>query len=185
MIELDVPGVDNLWSEKEQKFMWFAPYKIKLEHSLIAVRKWEAKWHKPFLDKRFKKEQVELLDYISCMSLTGPLDLIKLSQMPPDVLKKLIDYIDNPSTAATFNDNLIGASKSNKEVITAETIYYWMIIYNIPVEFEKWHLGSLLSLIKFVSIKSDTKDKKMNMQDSMKYMAAQNAARRAQYNTKG
>lgn len=185
MIELDIPGVDNLWSEKEQKFMWFSPYKVKLEHSLIAVRKWEAKWHKPFLDKRYEKTTAELLDYISCMSLTGPLDVVKLSQMPPDILQKLIDYIENPSTAATFSDRCIGAAKSNKEVITAETIYYWMIIYNIPVEFEKWHLESLLALIKFVSIKMNGSRKKMNAQDSMRYMAAQNAARREKYKTKG
>lgn len=185
MLELDVPKVDNIWSEKEQRFMWTPAYRLKLEHSLISVRKWEAKWHKPFLDKRFEKTKVELLDYISCMSLTGPLNLKTIAIMPPDILEKIVTYIQDPSTAATFSDNLPGAAKSRKEIITAETIYYWMIIFNIPVEFEKWHLESLLALIKFVNIRSNTKEQKMSMQDSMKYMAAQNAARRAKYHTKG
>ncbi len=185
MLELHVPEVHNIWSEKEQKFMWTPSYHMKVEHSLISVRKWEAKWHKPFLDKRYEKSKVELLDYINCMSLIGPLNLQHLAVMPPDILERIIKYIQDPSTAATFRDNMIGASKSKNEVITAETIYYWMIIYNIPVEFEKWHLESLLALIKFVDRKSNTKQNKMSMQDSMKYMAAQNAARRAKLNTKG
>lgn len=185
MLELKLPEVHDIWSEKEQKFLWFPEYRIKLEHSLISVRKWEAKWHKPFLDRRFDKTRIELLDYINCMSLSGNLDLVKLSFMPPESLKEIITYIENPSTAATFTDNRIGASKASNEVITAETIYYWMIIYNIPVEFEKWHLESLLALIKFVHVRSSGSTNKMNKEDSMKYMLAQNEARKRQYNTKG
>lgn len=185
MIEIELPGVDNVWSEKDQRFLKFAPTKLRLEHSLISVHKWEMKWHKPFLDHRYEKTTEELLDYLSCMSLNGFIDIRELAVMPPEKMKEIVDYINNPSSAAIFSDKLIGASKSKLEVITSETIYYWMIIYNIPCEFEKWHLESLLSLIKFVSIKSDSKEKKMNMQDSMKYMAAQNAARKAKYHTKG
>lgn len=183
MLDIIIPENNNLWDEKKQEFLNLPECHLKLEHSLVAVRKWESKWHKPFLEKKNKKK-IEVLDYIRCMSLTSDPDLLSIAFMPMGVYKKIIDYIQDPMTAATFRDDLIGASKSRNEVITSETIYCWMIQLNIPVEFENWHLESLLALIKFVNIKSAPK-KKMSMKDSIQYMAALNEQRKAKYKTKG
>lgn len=186
MLELDIPGRDDLWSDSKQEFISIKPCHLKLEHSLISVHKWEQKWHKAFLDERVEKTSEELLDYISCMSLIGNVDYLAIAFMPSDIFKKITDYIKDPMTAATFNDSLIGAAKSRNEIITSETIYYWMIMLGIPVEFEKWHIRSLLALIKFVNIKtSGSSGKKMSREDSMQWMMQQNALRRAKYNTKG
>lgn len=185
MLILDIPGRDDLWNEQKEEFVTLKPCRLKLEHSLISVHKWEQRWHKAFLDKRIEKTQEELFDYILCMSLTGEVDPISVAFMPPDIFQKIIEYIENPMTAATFNDGLLGAAQSQKEIITSETIYYWMIMLGIPVEFEKWHIRSLLALIKFVNIKTGSSNKKMSREESMQWMVQQNAIRKAKLKTKG
>lgn len=87
-------------------------------------------------------------------------------------------------TAAWFNDGLIGAQKSSKETVTSEIIYYWMISLNIPIEFQKWHLEALLTLIKVVSIKND-KPKKKDPKLAAAERNALNERRRAKYKSKG
>lgn len=158
---------------------------LQLEHSLISLKKWESKWHKAFLDKTNDKTKEEVLDYIRCMTINkGKIDSAIYYVLNSDDLEKVIKYIEDPMTASKFNDNLIGASKNPGEYITNETIYYWMISLGIPVEFQKWHLSQLLTLIKFVSIKNAPK-KKMSKKEAAQQRAILNAQRRAQYNTRG
>ena len=72
----------------------------------------------------------------------------------------------------------------NKEIVTSELIYYWMIELKIPVEFEKWHLNRLITLITVCNIKN-TPPKKHSKRELMSRNAALNAARRKRFNTKG
>ena len=95
---------------------------------------------------------------------------------------EVIKYINAPMTATTFSKNSNG--KSSKEVITSELIYYWMIAYQIPSEYEKWHLNRLITLIRICSIKNSP-PKKMGRGGVMRNNAALNAARRKKLNTKG
>lgn len=158
--------------------------RIQIEHSLISVKKWEQKWHKPFL-KDENKTYEELTDYVRCMTLTHGVDPEVYHWIPEEVLDKIIKYIGDPMTATWFKKNtLIGAQKNSREVITAEIIYYWMIALSIPVEFQKWHLNQLLTLIKVVNIKSG-KPEKQDPKDAARERAALNKLRRAKYNSKG
>lgn len=158
--------------------------KIQIEHSLISVRKWEQKWQKPFLQDT-EKTYEEITDYIRCMTLTHGIDQEVYHWIPEKVIKEIIEYINNPMTATWFSkSDLIGAQKNSREVVTAEIIYYWMITLNIPIEFQKWHLNQLLTLIKVVNIKNG-KPKKVNKRDAARERAALNKKRREQFKSNG
>ena len=77
------------------------------------------------------------------------------------------------------------SSHGKREIITSEVIYYYMIAQNIPVEFEKWHINRLLTLIKVCAIKNDPKPKKMSKAAIAKQNRALNAARRKRLGTRG
>ena len=85
-------------------------------------------------------------------------------------------------TATTFKK--IEKRGGKKEIITAELIYYWMITFNIPVEFQKWHLNRLLTLIEVCARKNEP-PKKMSRKEISAQHKAINAANRARFHTKG
>ena len=105
--------------------------------------------------------------------------------IPQPIVKQITDYISDPMTATWFSDNkTIGAQKQTGETVTAEIIYYWMISLNIPVEFQKWHLNSLLTLIRVINIKNQP-NKKMGKKEWASQRSALNAARRAKSHSAG
>ena len=57
------------FDEKTNTFLTIPGGTIRLEHSLVAISKWEAKWKKPFLGKDDKTKE-EILDYIKCRTIT-------------------------------------------------------------------------------------------------------------------
>lgn len=182
MLELIIPE-QELYNEETQEFIPVKRTKLQLEHSLISIRKWEGKWHKPFLGKEDKTGE-EIIDYIRCMTIgsVDPNVYACITVSDAEIIKK---YITDEMTATWFSKNsLVGAQKHKEEIITSEIIYYWMITLNIPVEFERWHLNQLLTLIKVVSIKNSPK-KKMSRREEAERRAKLNAARRKKYNSKG
>lgn len=183
MKEIVIPASD-LFDDEKEIFIHLKETTLQLEHSLISLKKWEERWHKPFLKKEDKTVD-EIMDYIRCMTINqSRVDPIIYQYLSMDIVNEIVSYIKDPMTATTFNDELLGAQKSSREIVTAEIIYYWMVTYNIPVEFQKWHLNQLLTLIKVVSIKNAPK-KKMGKREAAQQRAALNKARRAKYNSKG
>lgn len=51
MLRVFIPGME-FWDERTEEFIETKPVALQLEHSLVALSKWEAKWKKPFLDKK-------------------------------------------------------------------------------------------------------------------------------------
>lgn len=188
MLELILPK-GEIWDEERERFIYYDGTDgktIQLEHSLISLKKWEEKWHKPFLGKE-EKTYSEICDYVRCMTITKGIPDSAYYYIPADIMNRIVDYIQDPMTATWFTSGPTenGTPKmGGKEVITAEIIYYWMISLNIPPEYQKWHLNQLMTLIKVVSIKN-TPSKKMSKKDITKQNAALNAQRRAKYKTKG
>lgn len=182
MYELTIPE-GEFYNEEIEEFIQIKKTTLQLEHSLIALRKWESKWNKPFLGTN-DKSMDEILDYIRCMTLNRNIDPEIYRYIPAKEIIQLIDYIQAPMTAIWFNEAVESINGNRKETITAEIIYYWMITLNIPVEFQKWHLKQLFTLIRVVSIKSQPK-KKMGKREAARMRARLNAERRAKYKTKG
>lgn len=180
MLRITVPTTE-LWDEARQEFITIEGRELELEHSLISISKWESKWRKAFLGKAEKTHE-EVLDYIRCMTVTKDVDPSLYNYLTEDNLDAINRYISEPMTATRFNANAKG-SRSN-EVVTAEIIYYWMILHNIPPEYQNWHLNRLLTLIRVCSVKSQP-SKKMSQRDIMRQQAAINASRRKAWNTRG
>lgn len=155
---------------------------IKIEHSLVSIAKWEAKWHVPFLDEHTEKTNEMMYDYIRCMTISQNVDPSIYQYIPADVIQEINDYIDDPMTATWFRENKIGGNRG--EVVTNELVYYWMIAQNIPLECEKWHFNHLMTLIRVCSEKN-APQKKMSRRDILSQNKALNAARRKASGSKG
>ena len=179
MLDIIVPASER-FDERKMEFVYCKEQKLTLEHSLIAVSKWESKFEKPFLSS--EKNSYEILEYIRCMTLTQNVKPEVYLNLTEENIKDIEAYISAPMTATTFKK--IERKSGRNEIITAELIYYWMIAFNIPVEFQKWHLNRLLTLIEVCARKNEP-PKKMSKRDISAQHRAINAANRAKFHTKG
>ena len=180
MLTITVPAFE-MWDEKNEKFVNIKECTLQLEHSLISLSKWESKWCKPFLFTKEKTEE-ETLDYVRCMTLTSRVSPEVYYGLTSENIKAINRYIEAPMTATCFGADRNG--RGNREIVTSELIYYWMIALNIPFECQKWHLNRLLTLIRVCNIKNQPA-KKMSRRAIMSRNAALNAARRKQLGTNG
>lgn len=181
MLDIDVITRPEYYDEEKEEFIPAKITRIRLEHSLVSISKWESKWCKSFLNSPDKTNE-EILDYVKCMTLTQNVKPEVYDCLSQDNVMQIQEYINAPMTATTFSDTKNG--KKNHEIVTSELIYYSMIALQIPVEFQKWHLNRLLTLIRVCDIKNNP-PKKMSRRETLSRNAALNAARRKQLNTKG
>lgn len=180
MLQITIPSTE-FWDEQKEEFVYTKEKTLQLEHSLVSISKWESKWNKSFLSSKEKTTE-EIIDYIRCMTITQNVDPEIYTRLSNRTIQQIYDYINAPMTATVFSDT--GRKGGNRDIITSELIYYWMIALNIPFECQKWHLNRLLTLIRVCEIKN-APPKKMSKRETMSRNAALNAARRKKYNTKG
>lgn len=174
MLQLIIPD-SEYFNEQTNEFVQVQGRTIQLEHSLLSLSKWEAKWQKPFLRETPEKTEEEIIDYVRCMTLTQNVDPSVYLNLSDENVEAINDYISSPMTATWFNDR---SNKLNREIITSELIYYQMIALGIPFECQKWHLNRLLTLIRVCSIKNSPQ-KKMSKRDVLRSNRELNAARKA------
>lgn len=180
MLELKVKAKD-FFDEAKCEFIKCSPCTLHLEHSLVSISKWESKWHKPFLSKDPKTEE-ESKDYIRCMTIDKNVDPLVYDSFGNEELSIINAYIEDPMTATWFSNR--NNQPPNREIITSEIVYYWMIELGIPVEFERWHINRLLTLIKVCNEKN-APSKKMSKKDTLGMYRALNNARRSKHGTRG
>ena len=180
MLEITIPATE-IYDEVNNEFVTTKEQTLKLEHSLVSISKWESKWCKPFISND-KKTVEETIDYIKCMTINKNVDPNVYRCLTAEQINKINEYISAPMTATWFTDK--ENKKTNREQITSELIYYWMVALQIPSEYEKWHLNRLLTLIRVCNIKNQP-PKKMSKRDILSRNAALNAARRKQMNSRG
>ena len=185
-LELDV-SIPEMWDSIKNEFSEGSTIHLVLCHSLVAISKWEAKWHEPFLSKNEKTNE-QLVDYIRCMVLEPKVVDPKIfSYIGNSDFAKIRDYISDPMSATKMYTN--PNEKASNEKVTSELIYYWMISLGIPVQFENWHLNRLLTLIKVCGVKNQQQNAmgktRKPTSSELANRARLNAARRKQLNTSG
>ena len=179
MLQIFVPGRE-FWDEKAERFYHTKDTTLLLEHSLMSISKWEAKWHISFIEDEKTSEQI--MDYIPCMSLKGDVDPLVFKALTRENVMKIQQYIEDPMTATTIKE--IKRPRKTQQKITSELIYYYMIQYGIPFELEKWHFNRLITLIRVCSAESEP-NKKMSPTEQARYYRELNKANKAKYHTRG
>lgn len=178
MLVIDVPLAES-FDEEKSEFVVTKFYRLELEHSLVSLSKWEERFKKPFLSDT-EKTQEETLWYIQAMAGT--------KEIPPEVFyhiteehsTQISEYINDKATATWFREDK--NRPRNREIITAEIIYYWMLSLNIDKAFEYWHLNRLITQIRVVNEKN-APPKKMSRSeqaDRMQRQAELNRRRQAE-----
>jgi hypothetical protein len=149
-----------------------------LEHSLYSIYEWEKKWKKPFLETKMNRE--EFFSYVECMTLTPDVNPEVYKLLTQSDIEKIQDYLNDPMTATTFSNRDPNAMNQKKQIITAELVYYMMFSQQIPIECDRWHFNSLMTLIRVCSIKN-APPKKMSKAETMARHRAANAKARARH----
>lgn len=179
MLTITVPE-SRQFNQITQEFIYTKEITLKLEHSLVSISKWESMYCKPFLSTEHKTTK-ETIDYIKCMTITQNVPDEVFYGLSTENVMKIQKYIDAPMTATYVTEP---PSRGRAEVLTSELIYYYMIAFQIPVEFEKWHLNRLMMLIKVCNAKNQP-PKKMNKSEILRQQDALNRKRREQLGTNG
>lgn len=180
MLKIRIPYTE-LWDEAREEFLYVKEQTLTLEHSLVSISKWEARWQKPFIFSK-RKTIEETLDYVQCMTLTQNVHPLVYRCLTDQHLAEIDAYIEAPMTATWFSEKKSGPK--NSQQVTSELIYYWMVSYQIPFECQKWHLNRLLILIRVCNEENKPKKKK-SQREIMKSNAELNAARRKKYHSRG
>lgn len=175
MLELEIKD-DEVWDPYKEEFIKTRECKLKLEHSLVSISKWEANWHKPYLTKD-EKTREETLDYIKCMTLTQNVPDEVYENLTPNHLITIKNYINDSMTATTIS-NINKKTSGGGEFVTNELIYCWMVELGIPFECQKWHLNRLFTLIEVCSVRQQ-EPKKMSKNEVYARNKALNAKRKA------
>lgn len=180
MLQINIPA-QEYYDERNEMFINVPAVTLKLEHSLVAISKWESKWNKAFLGKR-EKTREETLDYIRCMTLNEYVDPIVYSELTNADLYKVKEYLEAKMTASCLPERDKGESG---DTVTSELIYYWMVALQIPFECQYWHLNRLLTLIQICNMKNNPDKRKMSREELLARNRALNAERRAKYHSRG
>lgn len=184
MLKITIPARE-FYDESIEEFVTTKEQVICLEHSLISISKWESRWKKAFLDDRKPKTNEESLDYIRCMTITQNVDPAVYYALTKDQIDQINEYIEDPMTATFIAGQKKGhVAGHRRETVTSELVYWWMIAFQIPSRYEKWHLNRLLTLIDVCDLKN-SKPKKMSQRELMQRNKALNDQRRKELNTRG
>jgi len=175
MLELIVSLGDG-FNEETSEFVSTDVVTLKLEHSLVSLSKWEAKWEKPFLGTGDKTEE-HTTDYVRMMILGESPAQEVFARISEQNYVDINNYINAKMSATWFSDS--EKKTQTQEIITAELIYYWMIALGIPFECQDWHLNRLLTLIKVCNLKN-APEKQLSPQELAAQNRALNAQRRAE-----
>lgn len=180
VLSINVLGDEN-WDEEEEVFTHTFKFVLELEHSLVALSKWEAIYKKPFLTDD-KRTDDEAIGYIRAMTLTPDTPPEVYTSLSVENMKAIAEYINENQTATWFNNTSGG--KGTGQVLTNELIYYWIFNAGIDKECETWHLSRLFTLLQVFGSQNGPQ-KKMSNQKAALTQAEINRKRREQLESTG
>lgn len=183
MLRITIP--EREWyNEVTEEFEHSHECTLQLEHSLLSLSKWESKWKKPFYKTVESMTYEESIDYIRCMTITQNVDPKMYFNLTKKNVDDVLAYIEDSMTATWFTKEEEKRSKIQRRTITAELIYYWMTVYHIPFECQKWHLNRLITLIEVCNRESNPPEP-LKGSALAKHNSALNAARRKKFKSRG
>jgi len=174
VLKITIPD-NEMFNPATGRFTLIKGTTITIEHSLIALSKWESKWKKPFLNEKTEITVEMFADYVRCMTITQNVDPMVYCGLTQNNIDEIQAYMADPMTATVIKSKKQGSMQ--KRFMTAELIYAYMAILRIPFECQKWHLNRLLTLIQVTSIEQEP-PKKMSKAETMNRHRSLNAARR-------
>ena len=157
---------------------------LMFEHSLVSLSKWESIHEKPFFSwtKEDSKTNAEMLSYFEQM-LISPADRPELiNELTNEDHVAIVEYINSARTATVVRD--VQSRPGQRENVTSELVYYWMISFQIPFEAQHWHLNRLMTLIRVCGAKNTKPEKQSASSVAARYRDL-NAERRKALGTKG
>lgn len=162
------------------------PMKLKLEHSLMSIRIWEAEHETPFSEIEQMTPE-DLIGYIKCMTINRQEDESVYDQLTPNDLERVSEYIAKQNSAWEIRRGDDDKKLKRKRKNTVEGIYYTMIQLGIPIDpCEQWHLGSLLALIDYFDRKGGgSGGKKKTWGEMQQQWLRMNEANRKKYHSRG
>lgn len=187
MLTLKLEDSRSYYNEATEEFCYTKPITLKLEHSLLAISKWETKFCKPYLVKESRTDE-EIEYYVWCMILSPedvPIDYVRV--LNHNERRMVADYLKEKATATIMcKRNKKGkASTSAGEDTTSELIYYWMSALQIPfIPCETWNINRLIKLIEVANAHQEPPEK-MSQKSVIAQQRAINEARKKKYGTKG
>lgn len=168
------------YNDEKNEFFIIDPVVLELEHSLISLSKWESIYKKPFLsDTPLTME--ESIEYFKCMTLTPNIAPEVYDRLSDENIEQINEYMDDKQTATWFRNV---KNPGNRDVITAEVIYHWLITFKIPFEVQHWHLNRLITLVRVCGEKSK-QPKKMSKHEILERNRSLNEERKARLGTTG
>lgn len=180
MLRLEVPMSEGFDGESEE-FVETDLFTIELEHSLVSLSKWESFFEKPFLSTNQKTGE-QTLWYIKAMTITPNVPDAVYEKLTEKNILEIDTYINSKQTATWFSES--SNEERNREIITAEIVYYWLVALEIPFECQNWHLNRLLTLVRVCNQKNAPK-KQMTQSEILARNRELNARRRAELGTSG
>lgn len=165
----------ELYNDSTSEFITIKGGTYHLEHSLVAISKWEQKYKLPFLHTEISGEK--FLYYITCMCN----EELNPSLITRDDMMKIAEYIQDPQSATTFSNS---RDTGKRDILTSEVIYAIMTMAQVDLEWENRNFNRLMTILRVISIKNDSENK-MSMNEIYKSNSELNEERKRKLGTKG
>lgn len=176
MLEIEVVTEES-FDETTEKFVKSETVRLRLEHSLVSLSKWEGIHEKPFLSNQ-KRTDEETISYIKAMIIDREPSPEVFYKLLADHMDEIMKYVAAKATGTFLPEQ--PNSSGRRETITSEKIYYWMSKLNIDMSCQHWHLNKLFAHLRLHALLDGPKQKM-----TMEQRRALNAQRKREWNTTG